>query len=128
MHAESPSYDLSRGVVLLRGSAEFHSALEFGPSGCAQDRDAEGVTHISPGQRPGNRVVDVNCRPKACLISASGAQMHTQVLMSRAVGAYLGFLLHFSWGVAPGWYELTPLASPEKHPNSTLLYRLCATK
>jgi hypothetical protein len=36
--------------------------------------------------------------------------------MNRAVGAHPGFLLHFSWGVAPGWYERTPLASPEEYP------------
>jgi hypothetical protein len=128
MHAQSPSYEKFRGVVLLRRSAEFHSLPEFGHSGCAQDRDAEGVTHISPGQRPGNRVVDVDSRPKACLISAFGARLRTQALMNRAVGARPGFLLHFSWGVAPGWYELTPLASPEERPSSTLLYRLCARK
>jgi hypothetical protein len=31
--------------------------------------------------------------------------------MNRAVGALLVLLLHFSQGVALGWYELTPLAS-----------------
>jgi hypothetical protein len=31
--------------------------------------------------------------------------------MNRAVGAQKGLLLRFPWGVAPGWYELTPLAS-----------------
>src|SRR5213592_2272971 len=32
--------------------------------------------------------------------------------MNRAVGARLGFFADLSWGGAPGWYELTPLASP----------------
>jgi hypothetical protein len=46
------------------------------------------------------------------------ALLSTRAPMNRAVGAHSGFLLHFSWGVAPGWYELPPLASPEKYPNS----------
>src|SRR6266700_4957923 len=43
--------------------------------------------------------------------------------MSRAVGARLYSSPTCSWGVAPGWYELTPLASPGafngKCPNSS---------
>jgi hypothetical protein len=49
--------------------------------------------------------------------------LSTKAEMNRAVGAHPGFLLHFSWGVAPGWYELTPLASPEKCPNSNADYK-----
>ena len=47
--------------------------------------------------------------------------------MNRAVGAQLQYASSpaCSWGVAPGWYELTPLASPgafnSKCPNSSRL-------
>jgi len=74
---------LARACRKSRQSAELHSALEFGPFGCAQNRDAEGVSHISPGQRPGKRVVGVNRRPKACLINASWSQLYTRISNSR---------------------------------------------
>jgi type II secretory pathway pseudopilin PulG len=44
--------------------------LEFEHFGFAPNPDAKGVAHTSPGQRPGDRVTDVNCRLKACFISA----------------------------------------------------------
>jgi len=99
--------------------------MEFGDLIRLGRREAKGLTHTSPGQRPGNkqRILIEGQRPVSYRIRwtlrvglTNLVGWHRRLV---AVGRWIAPLAlghassrTCSWGVAPGWYDLTPLASP----------------